>query len=571
MRLSWPWRRRVSHVVGISSTTRGAGLAYLGRDGAVRAATLDGWAGVSPCLLLAADEERELRAGSSSIAAALRDELVADFGAFPPVRRFETCFQLWLDWLLRDLPVRARDIDLVVISDSHFATAPYRLRQSLGRWLPAARVIGELDQHAIHRRHAFWPGGLGEAAVVTLDCCGEPLARLGGARLTATLSRHTAADGWKVLRELREEEADAGTMVDVMSRHLGLRRTEQAAMEALASGGGDGLLAELASHLRLAADGGFRFLDGEALAAALSAYVPCRQPGEAPDPRHADVAYAARELLGRIVGNLFRAARERSGCERLAFAGELAADAGATAAACREHGSLIPYVPASPGAAGQALGCALYGAYEIAGWPPPREPLPTPGPAYTEAEIAAVVVAGGAQLRRPEQLAVELVRRLAAGEVVALFSGGAPFGEGAPGARTLLADPRRSPPAALASAAVAPLAGVAVLAEEAAHWFDPFARGGPPPHAGRARREVTGLPSPAAVWPVAPGERTLLRHVLEAFRDLSGLPLLRFAPWRGAGGATVETPEDAVGALASGAAGVLAMGPYLVTPGAAAA
>jgi len=551
----------IDHVVGISSTARGAALAYLGRDGTVRASALERWAGVAPCLLLADDEEREIREGRSPVGAVLRDGLVEAFGTFPPTRAFEVVFPLWLDWLLRDLPVRAGDVDLVVTGDGYFATSPARLGRCLHRWLPGARVVADLDQHAVLRRQAFWPSGFDEAAVVTLDAGAEPLDRLGGRRLAATVARRTRARGWEVLAELCDDpESNAGLAFETFCRHLGLHQCEQNLVGPLAAGGGPALLDRLAADLRLAPDGSVRFLAPPALRAALADWVPPRAAGAPPEPRHRDVAHAAQEILARIVGHLVRSARALSGCDRLAFAGEVAANAAARAAAA---GALPPselFVPGEPGDRGQALGCALYGAHEVARWPGRgRAPEPT-GPCYDEDEMLAAAEAGGLCARRPDDADRELCRRLVRGEIVALFAGGAPLSDRPPGARTLLADPRRPAPGARGGTPDA-----VVLAESVEDWFESPPDGVRGHGTARPRRTLPGLRGPVAVWPVAAGSAPL-RGPLEAFFEASGLPLLAAAPLLGRGGAPAETPEDAVDALTAGAADALLLGRYLTTP-----
>jgi carbamoyltransferase len=88
-------------------------------------------------------------------------------------------------------------------------------------------------------------------------------------------------------------------------------------------------------------------------------------------PRHRNVAYAGQAILEKIVQNAFEAALRLTGERKLAYAGGVALNSVANENALRTVDLDAVYIAPNPGDTGHALGCVLFGAYEIAGWHPP--------------------------------------------------------------------------------------------------------------------------------------------------------------------------------------------------------
>lgn len=144
-------------------------------------------------------------------------------------------------------------------------------------------------------------------------------------------------------------------------------------------------------------DGGFTLMPGEEFKALLDRYVPARTPQGELTARHQNVAYAGQAILEAIVGNAFQAALRHSGSRNLAYAGGVALNSVANELAYRAARPGGLYIATNPGDSGHALGCALFGAHEVAGWPPRRCEVPEYlGPAYppTELEVTACRDAG---------------------------------------------------------------------------------------------------------------------------------------------------------------------------------
>jgi len=215
----------------------------------------------------------------------------------------------------------------------------------------------------------------------------------------------------------------------------------------------------------------------EQFAGVLGDYVPQRGHGDAITARHENVAYAGQALLERIVANAFGAALRLTGQRKLAYAGGVALNSVANELAYRATHPDALYIAPNGGDTGHALGCALFGAYELAGWAPPLRELPDAlGPDYTLEELRDAARASGAFVSEPANVAEELARAIAAGCIAARFDGRAEYGPRALGNRSILCDPREAEMKDRLNARVKFREGFrpfapAVLEEKAAEWF----------------------------------------------------------------------------------------------------
>ncbi len=203
---------------------------------------------------------------------------------------------------------------------------------------------------------------------------------------------------------------------------------------------------------------------------------------------------------------------------------------------------------------------------------------PAPQAAAIDAAAASLAAAGHSVERlAPEPLAAALAAELDRGRVVALFDGRSELGPRALGHRSILYDPRRHDARDRLNFEVKRREGFrpfapAVLAEAAGAWFDL----GPAPSSPWMLRVVpvwparrAGIPGvvhvdgTARVQTVA-ASGLLLRGVLEAFADRTGVPILVQTSFNVAGEPLVETPADAARTFLGTAIDVLALGPWCV-------
>jgi carbamoyltransferase len=569
------------NVVGLACTGHGASLAFLDEDGTMRASVLDRWAGTKHSLMLSADEERDIVLADrrSPIDASIYGLLQDAYGGFPPYRVFERTFPAWLAWLLRGLAVGPADIEMVVVSPSYFATTAARLGPHLHRWLPRARVVAMPEHHEVHQRQAFWQSGLDEAAVLTLDTCGESLDRFGGKALAGTISVMNVAGEQRTVREFFFPEHSAGLLYAAVTRHVGFRQGQEGKTMGLAPYGRPVLFEALERHLVLREDGSFGFLPLDRFRQVLADYVPPRPltGGAALLPEHEDVAYAGQALVERIVVNAWRAALLATGQRNLVYAGGLTLNSVANELAYRATRPERFYLAPNASDTGQALGCALLGAYEVAGWRPRRTELPEfLGPAYTDDEIAAVARSSPAHVARALPYEETVARCIANGHIVARFAGRAEYGPRALGNRSILCDPRRPDMKDYLNARVKhreafrPFAP-AVLEEEAAAWFDVDGRSSymlrvvPVRSAARARIPAIVHVDGTARLQTVGRENPAYRRIIEAFLRLTGVPVILNTSFNLAGKPIVETPEHALECFLSTDIDVLFLGEWALS------
>jgi carbamoyltransferase len=568
------------HILALASTGHGASLAYLGRDGTIRSSVFDRWAGTKYTLLMAQVERDEFLEGRSPIGAEMRDLLVYSYGRFPPYRIFEGVFSEWLGWLLSGLDVRAEDIDLLISSESLFVTSSFTLGGVLNRWVPNAQVVTDLEHHTIHQRQAFWASGFEEAAVVTLDTCGENLARLGDRKISGTIARMHRSGKCEVLREMIFPHSSAGLIYSIVNHHIGFSQGQEGKTMGLAPYGRPDLYRELVKHLRLYDDGSFDFISYRELHAELARYEyeRPREKGAEFTQRHCDIAYAGQAIIEDILKNAFAAALRLTGLSDLVYAGGLALNSVANEIANRAARPRRLYIPPNPGDAGLALGCAFYAAYELAGWEHPGTEIPEYlGPDYSEESIAEAAL--GTQyhrckLEQPEGL---IARCLANGHIVARFFGQAEFGPRALGNRSILADPRRKDMKDYLNERVKHREGFrpyapSVMAEHASEWFDLADRS---PYMLRVvdvpeslRDQVPAIvhvDGTARVQTVSREENESYWRLIDEFHKLTGVPLVLNTSFNIAGKPIVETPWDAVECFEATDIDVLLLGDWVLS------
>ena len=565
-------------ILGIASTGHGASLAYLDTTGVVRSSQLERWTGTKHMMLFSRDEDDALRRPTSKIDRRVHHMFKQGFGRFPDSCIFEDTIDSWRDWLLQELDVDASEIDLVVTSNSHFATGWARLGPRLERWFPRATIVRAIEHHEIHQRQAFWASGFEEAAVLTLDSSGEALPRKRWRKLAGTLSVMDRRGGARLLHEWLHPEMSSGSIYDSTTHHVGFRQGEEGKTMGLSAYGSPELFTELRPHLKLHRDGGFAFLPLPEYEAALRRYTPRREPSDEITQRDMDVAFAGQAILELIVSNAWRAALELTRRKALVYAGGVALNSVANGRAWSEVGPERVYIPPNAGDAGQGLGCALCGAYEIARWRPPTAELTDYlGPVYPEEDVARAVETSGHAWIVPGELEETVAACIANGHIVARCDGGAEFGPRALGNRSILADPRRAGMKDFLNLRVKhreafrPFAP-AVLEDAAYEWFEldepsPYMLRVVPIRPERLERipAVAHVDGTARVQTVAQGQNPGLWRTITAFEERTGVPLVLNTSFNLAGKPIVETPADAVACFATSEIDVLAIGAYVLS------
>jgi carbamoyltransferase len=444
------------------------------------------------------------------------------------------------------------------------------------------------EHHVSHAASAFYPSPFADAAVLTLDGVGEWA---------------TASAGWGRGRELTlTREIDfphsLGLLYSAVTGHLGFKvNSGEYKVMGLAPYGEPRFARTLLDRVvDVKPDGSFRldlryfdYCTGDRMASdELDALVGGR-PRRADEPlerRHLDLAASVQHVCEEIVLRMTRSLAEESGATSLCLAGGVALNCVANGKVLRDGRFRDIWVQPAAGDAGGAVGAALAAHHGHLG---SDRPAPSGdamfgaylGPSYSTDEVARRLRAMGAVLEvvEPEsELLRTTVDALEAGHAVGWFQGRMEFGPRALGARSILADPRRSDARAALNLkvkfreSVRPFAP-AVPRERVAEWFEldadspymllvadvhPSRRVPLAPEdaalTGLERRHlrlseipaVTHVDNSARVQTVHAETHPRFHALLEAFGARTGCPVLVNTSFNVRGEPIVCTPEDAL-------------------------
>ncbi|MFD6073235.1 carbamoyltransferase C-terminal domain-containing protein [Amycolatopsis lurida] len=311
-----------------------------------------------------------------------------------------------------------------------------------------------------------------------------------------------------------------------------------------------------------------------------------RAPGAPMEQRHMDVAAGVQAGLEAALMHVLRAGREETGLTDLCLAGGVALNCTANGLISRSGLFDRIFVQPAAGDDGSALGAALH--VHAAETPAPvrrRMTMPYWGPEYDRTEIEETLSAydGCLEARRENlaELLDEVAGLLAVGNVVAWFQGRMEFGPRALGNRSILADPRAPGMREHLNSIVKqredfrPFAPV-VRAEDVDRYFE-VSPGDERRHAHmlfvvRTRREfrkalpaVTHVDGTARVQVVHRDENERLWDLIEAFGELTGVPVLLNTSFNLRGQPVIRDPETAVRTYLDSKLDHLVLGEHLVS------
>jgi len=302
-----------------------------------------------------------------------------------------------------------------------------------------------------------------------------------------------------------------------------------------------------------------------------------RSGGDPPSDVHRDIAAGAQARLETVLIRMAAYWQDVVHAKRLCLNGGIALN-------CRANGLLslsgmFEDVYALPMAsdAGQAIGAALTVVWRHD--PQARAPLHSTllGPGYTPSAIHQVLDQCGLEYQVPKDIAETAARALLMGKIVGWFQGRMEGGPRALGARSILADPRyvsardRVNKVVKYREAWRPFCP-SVLAEYAELYF-PGALKAPlmthvlpvPEETARAVPAVVHVDGTSRPHVVEKERQPLYWRMLEAFRCLSGIPVVLNTSFNVKGEPIVATPSDAVRCFYATGLDALALGPYWLT------
>jgi carbamoyltransferase len=507
------------------------------------------------CCLVDTDGQHVAMAEAERLSRRKHHTIEADEDLLVPIRK-----------CCRDLRVKPRDIDVVVVGH----TDPFACKDRFRRALPKAAWI-EIDHHLCHAAGAFFSSPYDEALIVSVDGFGD-----GSSALIAT------GRGTTIEEPLHIDEANSiGLEYLRATFHLGLGGYgAEGKTQGLSAYGEPTLFAAYMNEIDVSDDGRVRLGDqmrgpSSALTAEggylntqlltndfLSALSPRRIAPEPLTKVHNDLAASVQKMLEHVVIEICLAGQRRTGQRNLVLSGGVAMNSSLNgrllSSGAFDHIFVLPMASdrgiglgAALSHAHQKLGVDRFFALDDVFF----------GDAFDNRAAVRAMRKGGLKHRRSDDIYMAAAEALAQGKIVGWFQGRSEMGARALGNRSILADPR-----------VAGMKDVLNSRVKHREWFRPFAPAVLAEHAAdyfefpsdvadlsfmtftvnSTERGKSDIPASihvdgtARVQTVDAGRHADFHRLISRFADLTGVPVLLNTSFNDQGEPIVETPEDAV-------------------------
>jgi carbamoyltransferase len=369
----------------------------------------------------------------------------------------------WKPWILRHKAMQAlkaafvsrdmfkarADRGIAQVGDSYLGMFrhPNRLREHFG---PGDFKFHYLEHHQTHAASAFFVSPFDSAAILTWDGTGEDTTTLfskGSGNKIEVLKRiklpHSLGQFYSAVTNYIGFDMFAGDEWKVMGlaaygkpKHYDFFREK-----VLKTNGGSGFkfdIKVLDHHLAKH----YKFSD-----AIIKELGPSREFGGELTEHHWDIASSAQKALEDIAIHLVKQIKEMTGEENLCLAGGVAFNSVMNGRIFHETPFKNFYVQPAAGDAGCSLGAALMVWHQKLG--NPRDFVMNHaywGPGFSNEECRAALDKAGLEYETldDEVLLPKLAKMISEGAIIGWFNGRMELGPRALGARSFLADPRRS-------------------------------------------------------------------------------------------------------------------------------
>jgi carbamoyltransferase len=314
---------------------------------------------------------------------------------------------------------------------------------------------------------------------------------------------------------------------------------------------------------------------------------PRRQPGEEITQRHKDIAAGLQTVLQAGIMHTLRYFQRETKQSNLCMAGGVALNCTANGVIKRSRMFRDIFIQPAAADDGTALGAALYVQHNVEGGNHPQHKMQMPfwGPSFGDDEIEKELLTctdvDYVYYEDFTNLVSITCQRIATGQVVAWFQGRMEYGPRALGNRSILADPRGPDTREHLNRLVKKREGFrpfapAVTLDEAHHYFE-VDEGDDAlyrymlcvaPVKKQYREQlpaVTHVDGSARVQIVSRDGNERFWHLLNAYKDTTGLPVLLNTSFNLRGQPIIRTPATALSTFVNSEIDVLVMGNFWIT------
>lgn len=453
----------------------------------------------------------------------------------------------------------------------------------------APEKVISMNHHLAHAFSAFYPSGFQNAAVLIIDGHGSVAGnkKIGAEERNSRFETQSLyyADIEKGIKLIESSNRPGlGMLYSSFTRFLGFQRLQDGKTMGLAPYGAtheknyidfssakyNGIETDYSEYVDIWADNGRWVL--------IEGLEPCVERGAQTNSYYSRIAWEVQDELEKAMLFLADYAKTRTGADYLCIAGGVGLNSVANDK-IRKSG-IFKDIWIQPGSSdvGIPLGCALYGYYELAkgrkSWKINNASL---GRFYSEESILNAIGKYESSVYFEEDADYRTAARLLAeGNIIGWFQGGSEYGPRALGNRSILVDPRKSENKNILNAKVKfresfrPFAP-SILLEKASEYFEmdypsPFMLM-VPKALTKAKNEIPAvvhIDGTGRVQTVTKRDNDLYYDLINAFYELTGVPVLLNTSFNVAGEPIVETPEDAIDTFLKSAIDYLIMNNFIV-------
>lgn len=449
------------------------------------------------------------------------------------------------------------------------------IRTSLGYTGP----IKYVGHHLSHAASAFLVSPFEESAILTLDGVGEWATSTYGVGNGSTI---------QVLKEMRFPHS-IGLLYSAFTAHLGFDVNEgEYKVMGLAAYGEPKFYQKIRRLIDIKPDGSFQldmsYFGYHYSLHSLSArfkreFGPHRTANMPVESHHADLAASIQKVTEEVILTISRHVRSQTGLSNLCLAGGVALNGLANARVLRESGFSKVFVQPAAGDAGGALGVACYLAGKLGDGHGRQEMTHAYlGPAFDDKQIRSFLAQEDIQFTEmePGNLPARVAALIATGHVVGWFQGRMEFGPRALGSRSILADARNPGMQDILNTKIKhreqfrPFAP-SVMAEYADEYFEIDRQSPYMLLIVKVRADKVGVipavvhvDGTARIQTIAKDQNQAYYALIQAFYELTGVPIIINTSFNVRGEPIVCTPRQAFNCFATTDMDYLVLGSFLV-------